>query len=217
MKLLGAIFVAACGFSPNSASSGDAPIQIDSPKPIDAQIDGHDVTSPDAKVFMDATLPTFDPANCPAGYTNNTISASPNSRYLVTQAGSFGQVNTSCNGGHPGWTHLVVFDTAQEATQIRTAVNGFYYVGAVQPQNQATAATGWLWFTGAAVPANMWQQDQPNDNGGSDQENNEQNVAVSDDSTGLLNDSQTTYNFSGVCECDGLTIATDAQNAINDL
>ena len=42
----------------------------------------HTSTPPDAHVFHGrATPPAFDPAMCPMGYSNNTMTASPNSRY----------------------------------------------------------------------------------------------------------------------------------------
>jgi len=206
MKWVAIMFVSACGFSP-SAVGVDADHHPMTDAPAHTQLDAH-VTSVDAFVFQDAPsqLP-FDPAMCPTGYTNNTVTAAPNSRYrVVGTAAKFSAQNTICNGDHPGWTHLVVLDTIQEATEIHAALAGnAYYVGAVQPPNQDMPATGWLQFTGASVPPDLWQPGQPNDNG--DAENNEQNVGAADDSSGLINDVSGLYSYLAVCECDGNSLA----------
>jgi uncharacterized Zn-binding protein involved in type VI secretion len=206
MKLAALILVSACGFSPSNAIGVDADHpMIDAPK---VQIDAHVNPPLDAFVFEDApAVEAFDPANCPIGYSNNTVTASPSSRYrIVGQPAVFGTQQTICAGDHPGWTHLVVLDTQLEATQIETALAGnAYYVGAIQPPNQQSPDVGWLQFTGEAVPADMWQINQPNDNG--DVENNEQNFVAADNSTGLLNDVSGTYSYLAVCECDGKPIA----------
>jgi hypothetical protein len=203
MKWVAIMFVSACGFTPSAVGVDADPIDA----PSHGQLDAH-VNPPDAFVFHDAPaqLP-FDPAMCPTGYTNNTVTASPNSRYrVVGTPAKFSAQSTLCNADHPGWTHLVVLDTTQEATEIHAALGGTaYYVGAVQPRDQPTPATGWLQFTGAAVPAELWQSGQPNDNG--DAENNEQNVAAADDSSGLMNDVSGLYSYVAVCECDGNPLA----------
>ena len=114
----------------------------------------------DAHVFMDAPAVTpFDPAQCPMDYTNNTISASPNTRYkILTDMATLKMQSDECNADHPGWTHLVVLDTVLEAQQIHSHMGGnFYYVGAVQPRGTGDARRGWLQLTGAAVPPELWQ------------------------------------------------------------
>jgi len=165
---------------------------------------------------MDAPAVTpFDPAMCPAGYSNTTISASPNTRYkILTSMATLKMQSDLCNADHPGWTHLIVLDTVLEAQQIHSHMNGnFYYVGAVQPPNQASPATGWLQLTGADVSTDLWQQFQPNDNNNS--ESNEQNFAAVDDSTGLMNDVNGTFQYQAVCECDGQPISAAALAALN--
>src|SRR5664279_2806618 len=134
------VFASACGFSPNSASVDAHTAHPDGHQdPIDAP---RHVTPLDAKVFLDAvTPPAFDPAMCPTGYSNNSVTASPNSRYrVINQGADFTTHYTACMNDHPGWTHLVVLDTTMEATEIHAALAGnSYYVGAVQPKDQATA------------------------------------------------------------------------------
>jgi hypothetical protein len=208
-----AVLASACGFTPNSASVDAHTAHPDSHDPIDGP--AH-VTPIDAKVFLDAATPVFDPAMCPAGYSNNTVTASPNSRYrVINQAADFTTQYTACMNDHLGWTHLVVLDTMTEATQIHAALAGNpYYVGAVQPLDQATVGTGWLQLTGEAVPSDLWQATQPNDNGDSN-ENNEQNLTAADDNSGLMNDVSGSFQYLGVCECDGKPIASAAQAAVN--
>jgi len=209
-----AVLASACGFTPNSASVDAHTSHPDGHEPIDGP---PHVTPPDAKVFLDAmTPPAFDPTMCPMGYTNNTVTASPNSRYrIISTLDFYATQYASCRDDHPGWTHLVVLDTVMEATQIHAGLgNNSYYVGAVQPQDQATPGTGWLQLTGEAVPTDVWEQGQPNDNGDGD-ENNEQNFTAVDDSSALMNDVAGGYQFLGVCECDGKPIAAAALAAIN--
>jgi len=214
MKALALIALAGCGFSPNPGTS-DAASGHSSGSDAGTVMDAREFH--DAKVFMDGpTVTPFDPANCPSDYSNNTITASPNSRYkIVTDMTTVKSHSDECNADHPGWTHLIVLDTVQEAQQIHSHMGGnFYYVGAVQPANQAAPDAGWLQLTGAAVPSTLWQQFQPNDNGGSS-ETNAQNFAAVDDSTGLMNDVNGTYQYQAVCECDGQAISAAALSALN--
>src|SRR5450432_3408397 len=101
MKLVVIILVSACGFTPSVAG-----VDADHHPMIDAhaQIDAH-VNPPDAFVFHDAPAQVpFDPASCPTGYTNNTVTASPNSRYrVINVAANFMAQNTICNADHSGW------------------------------------------------------------------------------------------------------------------
>lgn len=214
MRCLAIIVLAsACGFTPNSASGDARTDPPDGPHPID----GSHVTPIDAFEFHDAmSQPAFDPTMCPSGYTNNTVSASPNSRYrVITTFAYYSTQYASCRDDHPGWTHLVVLDSVMEAMQVHAAIGGnSYYVGAVQPADQATPATGWIQLTGEPVPPDVWEQGQPNDNG-DDDENNEQNLTAVDDSSALMNDVAGGYQFLGVCECDGKPIAPAALAAIN--
>jgi hypothetical protein len=216
MKWLALIALGGCGFTP-SQSPSDAPASgPDGHGGADAAVirDAHVFS--DAHVFLDAPAVTpFDPAQCPVAYTNNTITASPNTRYkILTDMATLKSQSDECNADHPGWTHLVVLDTVAEAQQIHSHMGGnFYYVGAVQPPGQATPGAGWLQLTGAAVPDALWQSGQPNDNGNS--ENNEQNFTAVDDSTGLMNDVNGAYQYQAVCECDGQAITPAALAALN--
>ena len=218
MKLIAVIMLAGCGFTPSQGTS-DAPASGSDGHGggSDAGVirDAHEFL--DAHVFMDAPAVTpFDPAMCPADYTNNTITASPNTRYkILSDMATVKAQSDECNADHPGWTHLAVLDTVQEAQQIHSHMGGnFYYVGAVQPVSQATPNSGWLQLTGAAVPSAMWQTGQPNDNGGGI-ETNAQNFAAVDDSSGLMNDVNGAFQYQAVCECDGLAISAAALTALN--
>jgi hypothetical protein len=216
MRLVGiALLASACGFSPNQvavdARDPDAPPS----HLIDAHVFEDARVFEDAHVFEDAMTQTFDPALCPADYSNTTITASPNSRYrIIGDIHGFTIQNADCDDDHPGWTHLFVIDSITEAQQIKSHVGQAYYVGAVQPSGSATADTGWLSFTGAAVDPTFWQSFQPNDNDTTPVENNEQNFGAADDTTGLLNDVSGSYQYLAVCECDGLPVSAAAAQAI---
>jgi hypothetical protein len=215
LALIAVIAGSGCGFAPSQTAS-DAPASGSDAGSGDAGVirDAHDFM--DAHVFMDAPAVTpFDPTQCPTDYTNNTITASPNTRYKIL--GDMATLKTQsdeCNADHPGWTHLVVLDTVLEAQQIHSHMGGnFYYVGAVQPAGQATPGAGWLQLNGDAVPPELWQVGQPNDNGNT--EDNEQNFTAVDDSTGLMNDVNGIFQYQAVCECDGQAISAAALAALN--
>jgi hypothetical protein len=207
--------LAACGFTPNQAPA-DASHDPDASHLIDAR-EFHDAhVFDDAHVFMDAmTPPVFDPTLCPSDYSNNSITSSPNTRYrIIPDMHGFVAQNADCNDDHPGWTHLFVIDSITEAQQIKSHLGQPYYVGAVQPRDSSGAAIGWLAFTGAAVDPSFWQGGQPNDNDFTPFENNDQNFAAADDTTGLLNDVSGSFQYQAVCECDGLPVSTAAAQAI---
>lgn len=216
MKLAIAALCAGCSFSPGTAPS-DGQRDGTTARP-DSRGDTIDA-APDAKPFLDAPAQSFDPAQCPATYTNNTITSSPNSRYRILggQQHGFATQYATCNADHPGWTHLVTLSSTDEADQIEAGLDGNqFYVGAVQPADRATPATGWLGFDGQPVPAELWQDDQPNDNADG-VENNDQNVAAVDNRSGRLNDVGGSYQFFAVCECDGIAVPQAVADAIADL
>jgi len=214
MKLLVLIAasIAACGFTPQQASSIDAsdPQQNDA-RSIDAQIDLHPPL--DAKVFLDAppSIP-FDVSMCPASYTTTVSSTATVSHYRITGTGNAAAVEAACAADHPGWTHLLVPDVTGESGQIAAIMPGHvvFWLGAVQPKNQATPATGWVWASGAPVPSSAWSMDQPNDNADGT-EDNDQNFAYVDFASGTMNDSGANYSFNGVCECDGVPVPAAVQ------
>lgn len=216
MRLAFVFGLGACGFSPNQGTA-DAPRDPDAPPHvIDAQ-EFHDAHAfMDAHVFMDAMIPPqFDPTLCPAEYSNSTITASPNSRYrIITEMHTFATQDADCNDDHPGWTHMFVIDSITEAQQIKSHLGQPYYVGAVQPHDSADADAGWLSFTGTAIDPTFWQTFQPNDNDTNPFEDNEQNFAAADDSSGLLNDVSGVFQYQAVCECDGLPVTAAATAAI---
>jgi hypothetical protein len=205
--------IAACGFAPQ-ASVVDAHDPLIDAASKDARADGQ--LPPDAPKFMDAPPPTpFDLAMCPTNYTASLASTITASRYRVTQVGTATNLEAACAADHPGWTHLIVLDVATEGYQMAHALNPavVFWVGAVQPKNQATPATGWVWFSGDPILATAWSSQQPNDNADG-VENNEQNFAYVDSFNGTMNDSAPTYTFTGVCECDGVAVPANVATMI---
>jgi hypothetical protein len=200
MRAVWLILCAGCSFTLPAEHA------IDDGKPADGPTNGAADASIDAAVF--------DPAQCPAGYANNGITASPDSRYrLIDSDAAFATHHVDCNDDKTGWTHLVVLDTVQEAQQIRAIITTrTYYAGVVQPRSSGQPGAGWLLFNGAGMATGLWQSGQPNDNSGS--ENNEQNFAAADDGTGLLNDVSGTTSYRGVCECDGKPIPKSVSDTI---
>jgi|GEM_PF-2239807 len=220
MKLLVLITasIAACSFAPQQASSLDAPdtrapdTREPDTREIDAQVDGHQLPS-DAKMFLDAPPPTpFDVSMCPASYISTVSSTSTVSRYRITGTGNAAWAEAACEADHPGWTHLLVAGVTGESGQIAAIIPGHavFWLGAVQPKNQATPATGWVWASGAPVPVNAWSANQPNDNADGT-EDNDQNFAYVDFASGTINDSGANYSFNGVCECDGVPVPANVQ------
>jgi hypothetical protein len=200
-----AIATAACGFAPQAHA-------VDGREPIDGAASDvpRDGTAmhPDGPVVVpDAALAPFDLAMCPASYNASLPATMTVSRYRVTPAGTVKNLEAACEGDHPGWTHLMVLDVATEGYQMAHALDPsvVFWVGAVQPKNQASVSANWSWFSGAAVPTSAWSATQPNDNNDGT-ENNEQNFAYVDSFNGTLNDSAPTYSFNGICECDGVPV-----------
>ena len=208
-----AVFLAGCGFqvrselidAPPSDGDRDAPPLIDGAPdaPIDAMIDA----APDAFVLA-----------CPIDYTIAVTGSTSRYRISSTNA-SFAQHHASCNDDLPGATHLAVFDSLTELDQITSRLtqvtqpnDNRFYVGAVQMTNQATLSAGWLHFTGGAVPATMWQNGQPDDNGDSESDHDQQLAAL--DSGQRLNDVSGSIQYGAVCECDGKMIDPTAASHI---
>ncbi len=203
--------VAACSFSSGvpatgGQGSGSADGGVDASPADGSLVDAVTVdASPDGP-------PPWDPTMCPAEYTL-TLTGTPQSRYrLIDTSANVNTQHVDCNDDHAGWTHLVSLDDATEATQIRASItSNTFYVGAVQPRDQADTGVGWLTFAGTALPSAAWQTGQPNDNAGV--ENNDQNFAAADDSTGLLNDVSGSGTYRAVCECDGQAIPAAVASA----
>lgn len=214
MKLvvLGMFAIAACGFNPSGA-----PVDAHAHAGSDATTAGPDahVGSPDAHEFHDAMPNTFDVTQCPTGYTNNTIASSPNSRYrVISTLQHLADHLPLCDADHPGWTHLIVPNTLQEAQEVTAVMNSnIFYVGAVQPKNMAAVDAGWVLYTGEPVPDAVWGAGQPNDNN-DNFENNEQNFAAIDNAGGKVNDVNPTFSYMAVCECDGKPIPQTVASVI---
>lgn len=207
-----AIAMSACGFAPQAYA-------VDGRDRLDAATSDSDGSSilPDGQVVTPDAPPAtpFDLAMCPASYSSALTSTMTLSRYRLTPSGTAKNLEAACEADHPGWTHLMVLDVATEGSQMAHALDPavVFWVGAVQPKNQASVSAGWSWFSGAAVPASAWSPSQPNDNNDGT-ENNDQNFAYVDSFSGTLNDSAPTYSFNGICECDGVPVPANVATMI---
>jgi hypothetical protein len=186
---------AACGFTPATVESSGADASV----PV---ADGPDTPVPDATPAIDAG---FSVARCPGSYTI-AIASKPMSRYRVDLTPRVLTLHRdACNSDALGITHLVVLDDETEAAELQNASGTTnYYVGAIQARDQPTTSAMWFAVTGGELAPSTWQINQPNDN--ADVENNEQNAAAADSSSGLLNDIPTNATYYAICECDGLAV-----------
>lgn len=182
---------------------------------------GGDGMSADAEMIADArpapvdAAPGFDPTTCPTNYVIMVPSSA--SRYRVRSPDVWWNHEQNCGGDTSGKSHLVVFDSASEAAQLRLMVSGSFFVGAVQARNQTLATSGWSWLTGETIAAEAWELAQPDDGDGI--ENNRENLAIeSGGAGGGLRDFDTVSSSSlqaqGVCECDGKPVSSSVSSQI---
>ena len=199
-----AVLLAGCGFQVAEQARDAGP--RDTGATSDTGVDGTGIDAP-----TDAAIDAPPVAVlCPPSFTV-TIAAST-SKYRISSTNAvFTSHNNGCNGEVPGATHLAVFDTTAELDQISALLasspqptSGRFYVGAVQMSNQTATSTGWLQFTGGAVPATLWTPGQPDDN--SDPEANHEQQLAAVDSGARMNDVSGTVGYGAVCECDGKAI-----------
>lgn len=197
--------VAGCSFTPGrlAPKTDDAAI-------ADARSDVAIDAVPDAPRGFDAGL------DCPTSYDVSIGESS--SRYrIITVEANFATQYAACNADLAGATHLASPETDTELTDIRThllgtfALSRKYYLGIVQPSNQATVDAGWIVYSGGPLPPNHWEIGEPEDAGGG--ENNAQNVSSLWVDTGLT-DSGGGVSYGALCECDGIPIAAAALAAI---
>lgn len=210
------VAVAGCSFSisggPEATGNTDGP-RDDTVVIADASGDGAIDAAIDADIDAAIDAPMIDafvftPSLCPAAYDRTTPS-SPGSRYrVITTSAAFAAHHADCNNDHVGWTHLVTFDTQNEAGAVGAMVaSGFFYAGIVQAPNQTAINQGWRLFTGGAL-ATAWSQggsfNQPED--AEDYvEDGEESLVVSNTS-GLIYDVSGASSYRAACECDGLAI-----------
>lgn len=199
-----AVFLAGCGFQVRAEVIDAAPSDADRDS---ALIDAAPDAMIDAMVDAPADAPNLV---CPVEYTV-TVTGSMSKYRISSTNGTFAQHHASCNDDLAGATHLAVFDSVGELDQITSLLTqvpqpsgGRFYVGAVQMMNQTTTGAGWLHFTGGAVPAMLWQGGQPDDNGDSETDHDQQLAAL--DSGERMNDVSGGFSYGAVCECDGKMI-----------
>lgn len=154
---------------------------------------------------------TFDASVCPSSYSVALPGFA--SRYrVITNDQPFWDLDDACRKDMPGSTHLVVLETPAERAELAAVLasepsqptNGWYYVGAVQTQNQPTPEAGWRWLTGEALTSG-WAVGDPDDGDGV--EDNAENMTVID-TAGQLHDvfdkaDSGHVEAGGACECDG--------------
>ena len=158
---------------------------------------------------IDAPSIDAPPIDCPSDYEAVT---GLTSRYRLTAKGDYQQRHDDCKDDLAGRTHLVVIDTPQEGTQLRSSYNQNWWAGAVQQPDQLLPGASWFQITGAPLPAGLWALGQPNDISGL--ENNDQNVGLR--RAGGLEDEPGTGNEAGLCECDGLPVDDTVEGYIPD-
>jgi hypothetical protein len=177
-----AILLASCSYDPSR-------VTIDAP--------------PDAR---------FDLASCPSTYDV----VAPTSRYRVIENGRrYGLHYDDCADDLPGATHLAAIIDRTEQTLLQnhlanTGIDNRPWVGVVQLRDAGVPTAGWLALTGEPVPSDLWQDNEPNDQGGTE-DNDEQfaNIGADRDLTDDVDG-----NRFGICECDGRPIAPDAAAAV---
>lgn len=200
------LLASACSFTPGQLAVQEIDAAIEqSDAPVDVAIDA----VPDARAF--------DPAlDCPTSY-DVTIGESTTRYRIITTEANFATQYAACNADLADATHLASPETQTELVAIRTHLGGTfapsrkYYLGIVQPPNQAAVDVGWLVYSGGPVPPNQWENGEPEDAGGG--ENNAQNVSSLWVDSGLT-DSGGALAYGALCECDGIPIAPAALAAI---
>jgi hypothetical protein len=172
----------------------------------------------DAPIVIDAFLPGRD---CPAEYTIQILGHA--SRYRVILAGAAAWVHSDdCNDDRPGRTHLAAIDDGVELDGLAAVVNttanldrNRAWLGGVQPRDQATAIAGWLSVTGGPLIATEWRGGEPNDGGGNNVENNQENFIGVEKNVVGLDDFTDVETAGAICECDGNPVDPAASAAID--
>ncbi len=186
------LFVAACSYAPKP---GEVP--------------------PDTMAIPDA----FNPASqCPPDYTTLT---GQTSRYRILLGGAKAwEHSDDCNDDLPGRTHLVAIDDAAELDQVQAAVDNEgsidsnkAWLGGVQLRDQISPGVGWLVVTGGPLITTLWDDNEPNDTGGTE-DNGENFVGIERGRTGLV-DFESDDEQGAVCECDGKPVDPTAAATID--
>ena len=169
-----------------------------------------------------ATPDAFNPASqCPPDYTL-TLTGQTSRYRILLGSGKAWEHSDDCNDDLPGRTHLVAIDDAAELAEVEAAVenegsidDNKAWVGGVQLRDQVGAGIGWLLVTGGPLITSAWSPGEPNDGGGGNLEDNEENfVGVERGRDGLI-DFPTDEDQGAVCECDGKPVDQTAAATID--
>lgn len=200
MRVWWVTLIAGCGFQ---VTVTDTPAIIDAPA-IDSlgtmTIDGPPV---DAAWTVD---------DCPTSY--QAISGQPTRYFLRTTAMTVTDHHEACT---MEGTHLAVIDSVGEAAALRQFVDGtsglpsnglgeFVWIGVAQRANQVSVGSGWISANGATFPAQFWESGEPNDGFGT--EDGEEEYGAIWRNHDLVADIREDYEMAGLCECDGVAIAS---------
>jgi hypothetical protein len=167
--------------------------------PSDGAIDAAAIDGPADAAMIDA--PPFDVAMCPSTYNRTVVSSQTRYRVIVGDA-AFATHHADCNDDLPDKTHLVVFDSPQEATEVAAIAGAFFYFGGVQERGAANPSSAWFGFDGEPL-VGAWDPSEPVDIDGV--ENNEQNLAGSEINAEHW-DVGGAVLYNAICECDGVPI-----------
>ena len=160
----------------------------------------------------------FDPQTCPAEYS---LALHPGTRYRIgevyTQAWN---ASDDCNDDRPGFTHLAVAPGREEVDVLIAAIvargGGRWWVGAVQPVTAPTVGGDWLWMTGEAVAAALWDVPvEPNDGEGTETDHAEQFTILEGGVAGLIDIVGSSTTALALCECDGRPATPAATSAVD--
>jgi hypothetical protein len=170
--------------------------------------------------FMDAgidTTGTFHVGMCPPSYDITLPPTSLVSRYrLALQPFNWKTHASGCALDLNNATHLVMLETAEEATGLAQAVAGqtiaSFYAGAVQNPKATATSDGWILLDDTALPATTWVAGEPDDD--DDTENAIENFAMLSRVFQRLQDTEGVTPRAAICECDGKSQRTLATQYI---
>jgi hypothetical protein len=209
------LVIAGCGFG-GSSSDGSADTSTDN-----EDVTTDDVTGDDNPDDSSTDAPTFDFSSCPEELYIAVEGAPSRYRFGTTNSNAYDAFNV-CSGDLAEATHAVVFETQAELDalqrQVRETRAGKYWIGAIQPLQQATPGTGWIWITGGTVPAPWWRgpveptdYNDEDDEVDGDEHDFEQFARIDNDAATGLVDAPGGFDGFFLCECDGVPIDADAK------
>jgi hypothetical protein len=164
---------------------------------------------------------TFDYARCPASYQAALLGPS---RYRVLGDGHRAwEQSDTCNLDLPGATHLVILETADELARVAGFLahandgiaHNSLWVGGVQRRTTTRPGESWIGFDGAPL-LDSWNNGEPNDDGGSGENDHKEQFAMIEHNHDGLADAAGNISGGALCECDGKRLSPDVVATIND-